>query len=360
MKKKILILISILCLVLFVIFTVKVIIIKKELSTNDTQKLVHYGLKYSKKKNYMTALIFFDEAIKKSPKDFRIYVLKSEIYYKLKDFKNMYEAINKAYEIEPNNYHIVSLKAFNYYNSQEFKKALEYFHRAQKINENEEIYFAIAKTYDKLRDFKNVIKYSSKIIAKNPDFIDAYILRAKACGDMRDYKCSLSNYETLKNKNPNEPYFYFMTSLYSHNTRNLAGALDNINKAIEISKEPISPYYAEKAWILLDMGKKEECFENLEYALKLDPRDDYVLSLLMVLASDVKNYDKAIEYANKILKDGYSKDENHALRYMLAKLYYVKGKKDLAIKNIDLAIKIAPENLEYKEKKEKILNGEEI
>ena len=87
--------------------------------------------------------------------------------------------------------------------------------------ENAVIYYGMANVYSELKDHENAIKYYTKAIELNPKFVQAYIGKAKDCGDLRNWQCSLDNYEALKKMYPDEPFFYYMSALYKTNTKDL-------------------------------------------------------------------------------------------------------------------------------------------
>ena len=222
------------------------------------------------------------------------------------------------------------------------------------------IYFEAAKIYSAKKDHENAVNYYTKAIELNPKLVPAYIGRAKDCGDMGDYKCSLENYEALKSMYPNEHFFYHMSSLYKTNTKDLDGAMEDIDKAISMVKKPESMYYAQKAWVYLEKKDYDNAKDYLKKSLKINPNDGYALGLLMIMAVDNENYDTVIRIVRHMLKVDPAAKYNPAMYATYAKALYKTGKRKEAIKQINTSLQLEPHDKENIKLKEKMLNGESI
>ena len=216
----------------------------------------------------------------------------------------------------------------------------------------------MANTFSELKDHENAIKYYTKAIELNPKMVQAYVGRAKDCGDMGDYKCSLDNYEVIKKMYPNDPDSYWATSLYKTNTKDLEGAMADIDKAISMVNKPNATYYAQKAWVYLEKEEYDNATEYLRKALKTDINDGYALGLFVFMAADNDDYDMVIKISRRLFKYNSCVKDNHALYAIYAKALYKKGKKKEALKQIEKAMVIEPYNTDYPKLKEKMSKGE--
>ena len=218
----------------------------------------------------------------------------------------------------------------------------------------------MANVYSELKDHENAIKYYTKAIELNPKFVQAYIGKAKDCGDLRNWQCSLDNYEALKKMYPDEPFFYYMSALYKTNTKDLDGAMEDIDKAISIIKKPDATYYTQKAWIYYEKNDYNNAVEYLRKSLKIDSNNGYALGLFMFMAADNEDYKMVIKTARRLLKVDPAADCNHALYATYAKALYLTGKKKEALTQIEKAIEIEPSDEDYPALKDKMLKGEKI
>ncbi len=221
-------------------------------------------------------------------------------------------------------------------------------------------YCTMASTYSELKDHEKAIEYYTKAIELNPKMVGAYIGRAKDCGDIGNYKCSLENYEALKKMYPNDPNFYWATSLYKTNTKDLDGAMADIDNVISMVKKPDATFYAQKAWIYLEKKDYDNAVKWAKKALRRNYRDEYTLGLISVMAYENGRFEDVLEVTNACLKHGKVAKENHVLLLLRAKAFYCTGQKEKAIKQMEDVIKLVPENEEYILLKDKMQKGEEI
>ena len=156
---------------------------------------------------------------------------------------------------------------------------------------------------------------------------------------------------------PDDPNSYWATSLYKTNTKDMDGAMADIDKAIELSKKPNATYYSQKAWIYLEKKDYPNAKEYLKKALQINPNDGYALGLLVCMASENEAYDTVIKYSRRLFKYDPSSRYNHALYAMYARALYKKGKKKEALKQIEKAIEIEPSDKDHQQLKEEILNS---
>lgn len=224
--------------------------------------------------------------------------------------------------------------------------------------ENAVMYYAMADVYSELKDHENAVKYYTKAIELNPQMIEAYVGRAKDCGDMGDWQCSLDNYESIKKIDPNNPNAYFATSLYKTNTKDLDGAMADINKAISMVKKPDATYYAQKAWVYLEKKDSRNTIKWTKKALRLDPQNEYTLGLITIIAYENGKFEDVLDITNTSLKYGKISKENHVLLLIRAEALYYNGQKEKAIKQMEEVIKLAPEIEEYNLIKDKMQKGE--
>lgn len=222
------------------------------------------------------------------------------------------------------------------------------------------LYYTMASTCSELKDHEGAIKYYTKAIELNPKMVGAYIGRAKDCGDIGDWQCSLENYETLKEMYPEEHFFYHMASLYKTNTKDFDGAMKDIDKAIELLGKPDSSYYAQKAWIYSEKREYENAIEYLKKSLQISPNDGYALGLYLFMADANKDYKNVINISRRLLKVDPAAKYNHALYATYAKALYKTGKKKQALKQIEKAIEIEPSDKDYYTYKEKIIKNEKF
>ncbi len=333
---------------------------EKELASNNTQELINKALSYSKTNQNNKVLKICDKIITLEPKNEEAYVLKVISLTNTNNSKEASIVLNQALEKLPNSSILNMQKGMFIAKGGNLKDAIPYLKKSAEIEPTDKIYMVLANIYSDTQDHKNAIAAYTKAIELNPKLVKAYVGRAKDCGDIGDYKCSLENYEILKKMYPNNPLYYHMTSLYKTNTKDLDGAMADIDKAISMVKKPEAAFYSQKAWVYLEKKEYKEAIKYAKEALKINPKDGYTQGLLVCMAYENQNYNMVIDAAQKSIKYDETSKFNHVLYSLYAKALYKTGKKEEAIEKIEYAIKIAPENKDYQETKAKMIAGEEI
>lgn len=227
-------------------------------------------------------------------------------------------------------------------------------------NEKIRFYFELADTYMKQQDYENAIKYYSKVIELNDDCLPAYSGKAFCCSRLKDNKCALENYDVLKKAYPDDPELYWYTSMLKDELKDLDGAMQDIDKAISMVKKPNAKYYAQKAMVHTDRKEHDKAVEYIEKALKIDPHNPITLGAYMFMAVDNDNYKEVIKISKFLLKHDSRVEKNSVLYCLYAGALYNTGDKKNAIKKIDKAIQLEPNNKDYLEMKEKMIKGEKI
>ena len=333
---------------------------EKDLATDNVQELINNAFAYSNAKQYKNAIKFCDKILTIDPKNEEAYLLKIlalQSSHKLKDAELLQ---NEAIKILPDSALINLQMGLVTANKGDYRLASKYFEKSANIYPKDQTYLRLGGCYSELMEHKKAIDAYTKAIELNPKLVKAYTMRAKDCGDLGDYKCSLENYETLKKMYPNNPLYYHMTSLYKTNTKDLEGAMKDIDKAISMVKKPDATFYSQKAWIYIEKKDYDNALKYTKEALKINPNDEYTLGLLTYLAYANKDYSRVIKTAEQSFKKDSMAHYNPVLYSMYAQALYQTGDKSKALKQIEYAIKLAPENTEYKQLQEKMQKGESL
>lgn len=332
----------------------------KELASNNTQELINNAFKYSKANQNQKAIKLCDKILTIDPKNEEAYIIKVMSLNNSKKSKEANNLLSNAIKELPNSSILNMQKGLSLTKEGNSKEALKYLIKSFELEPTDKICMVIAQIYSETHEHQKAVEYYTKAIELNPKLVEAYIGRAKDCGDIGNYKCSLENYEILKNMYPNNPLYYFMTSLYKTNTKDLDGAMADIDKAISMIKKPDATFLSQKAWVYLEKKEYKNAIKYAQKALKFNPQNGYTLGLLVYMAYDSEDYELVIQTAQKCFKYDATTKDNHALLVTYSKALYKKGNTKEAIKQIEYAIKLAPQKAEYKEIQAKMQKGETI
>lgn len=355
MKKIILILFYVLIIIFAGLFLTFEVYNFNKLKSASIDELEYFGKLYSKLNLTNMSLRFFNKAIELNPNIIDFYVYKASVM-KADDALNFIN--NVALQKFPNDEVLYFQIATIYYKNNKITQALNVLDDKFIDSSNFYVHFLYGKCYSDLYKFNDAVKSFTKVIELNPDYDEAYILRAKSNGNLGLWNKTLADYEFLKKKYPNSEKYYFLTSLYKINTKDYQGALKDTDKAIELSGREQSYLYANKAWIYYEMGDYDKSKGFLEKALKLDKFDQYANELVVFLAYENNDYKSVIKYSNISMKKALC--DNYAALSIRAKAFYKLGNKKEALKIMDSVLQLVPYDKEYIQLRENILNDKEI
>ncbi|NMM48150.1 tetratricopeptide repeat protein [Marinigracilibium pacificum] len=164
------------------------------------------------------------------------------------------------------------------------------------------------------------------------DTIETLIINEK-------YDHALNKIEQAFHEGSDDPYLYALKARIYNNKENYKGAIDLINKAI--SENPEEDYFLFiKAQIKYNQSDFSEAEHYIRESIQQFPHSHY-FSLLTAILFKQKKYKEAEKSALK----GLELDaENEECRNLLALIYNITGKKDIAKNHIDGLLEQNPEN----------------
>ncbi len=127
-------------------------------------------------------------------------------------------------------------------------------------------------------------------------------------------------------------------------------ALEDLDKAIEISPE-VAGFYRLRAQTYMKLKDSRKAMQDMEYASKLDPYDkeirkthEWLLVNEGYSLRHTKNKSYEIDKYNAALRINPNNADTYARR---ARAYLAQGKNELAVKDLDKAIKLEPNEIEH-------------
>ena len=358
--KKFLLIISTLIAISLALVAVNEVKFNKEVKTMTIEELLEKGTASYNKNQFKKAVKYYDKALEINNEYERLYVFKSLALDAMGKKEESFKMAKDAVKVLPDDNMLNFILGIKYLEHHKYTKSEEYLLKSIKYEANSKNYTMLGVNYAEQGKAKEAIQAFSEAIKLDPKFVDPYVKCAKICGDIGNYKCSLENYRTLTKMYPENHFFWHMSSLYKTNTKDLEGAMKDIDKAISLIKKPNSSYLAQKAWVYLEQKDYEKAKEYLLKSLEIDPNDGYALGLYMFMANDNEAYDRVIEVAKKMLKVDPTAKYNHALYSTYARALYKTGNKKQALRQIEKAIKLNPLDKDYPAIKEKMLKEVKI
>jgi len=162
-------------------------------SRNYLNRLAAYCCYDKKPPELEKGRIYIEEFFKNTnsegiiPRDYLYY---SRILYKVAKNDSLtlvkaFDAFNKAYALDTNNVSLVSEIAFNYYYSRKYKDAIKWLNlKNRKGKSDKDDLMLIGKSYYQLKEFHNADSIFNKVIANQPDNMQAYVYLARTASSL--------------------------------------------------------------------------------------------------------------------------------------------------------------------------------
>jgi serine/threonine-protein kinase len=339
---------------------------------------------YFKIKNPDKALYYCNYYIDKYGKNEKILNLLGDIYYTIKDYVNSYVVFNELYKLTDNNIYLVlaARSVLNY----DPNLTINILTNLLYILKNQEIdpffykiykylglaYFKLGKYELAISNLSQYLKHIKDDTTIFPSLIKSYKLLgknielAKIYSSILDY---IEDFETLKEAME----FYIGISEYSK-------AIELAKKIIEIEKDNLNIYQnlyiAAKAINDIDSliisieniirltGYNKDLLYELAQIYEIKGQYSKAINIIINLISDEEDFATKISYKEYLIELMIkNKDYENALNLIFelisinssnplyyekaANIYYLTGKLEEAIKNLETALSLDPTNISY-------------
>jgi tetratricopeptide (TPR) repeat protein len=203
------------------------------------------------------------------------------------------------------------------------------------------ILFCSYSTFERTKVWNNSLAFWNEVIKNNSkEFIpQAWNNRGTAKEKLGDLIGALEDLNKAIELKPDDADFYFNRGELEMLTGNLSASLIDLNVAIKINPNKIDAYY-EKGEIMQLQGNYNEALNYYNYVLNNSPiyKEAYIkVGEIYEIQNDFNNalinYQKAVSI-DPLYKDAY---------YSLGNIYMKSKKFDLAVHNLNIAINIMPQ-----------------
>ncbi len=266
--------------------------------------------------NLKSALEYADLTNEIDPNNKEAYLLKTEIYLKLKNKEASYQSFLHVLEQDSSYLNsdwavmleIKELPKFNdnYYNSKglqyfyigENNKAKENFNLALKINpKNYKALNNIGNIYLMENDIKTANNYFKKALSNNGS--DTSIYRNLAKTNKKKEESYLKQAISI---NPNDKYVYYQLGKYYKDNGDLENAILNFKQATSLDKSFVEGYL-ELIKIYVENKNTNEAIINCRKALNSTPDNAEIYYYLALLSEDLSRNQEGIDYILTAIKN---------------------------------------------------------
>lgn len=206
-------------------------------------------------------------------------LMQPEFKYKDWGYEKALEQIRQAVSIDPLPLYIQQ-EGDIYFAMQNYPKAYEAYDKVNKSSlASAATFYSAAKTKELMNaDWGEVIALLDSAVAQYtapiPEEAAAYVLeRAQAKMNKELYREAAEDYNTYYyavNGKVNDLFYYLREQAY-YKAKNFKGALDDIDKAVEMNPKDAT-YLAEQGAVNLRIARYDEAVKSLQAALAIDPK----------------------------------------------------------------------------------------
>lgn len=209
-------------------------------------------------------------------------------------------------------------------------QALKYVQEAIKIARETKYYYARAYYYKYKKDFENALSDYDYCINQFPEDTFAYVREAEIYKDLNDPEKSLALYKKVLEIDDHHKFAnYEIAEIYNRKGDKIT-AITYYTRQLEITKEAY--YYICRGIAYDDLKRYDEALNDYQEAIKLDPENPHAYNNIGIVYKEKKdfetyvkmgeaykelhdtvkakeNYQKALDYYNKVLEIVDSNDD---------------------------------------------------
>lgn len=233
----------------------------------EVRPQVYYNLAltYQCTKEYDRAIVTYNNFLELSPQDYDGLYNLALVYYTKENFSKAIEFFEKCIELKVEEDSVKAL-ALTYLSNNEMQKAIDF---AQKILDNEEnginLYYAIAKVFENKnslnKDFTYIdkaIELYSKIIAKDPNYFDAYLSISICYAKKGEWENSVEFCKKALEVNPKSYEANNQMGLVYYCCNEVKKAVDYYETALKLKPEGDYKIYSNLGYAYEKIGQYDE------------------------------------------------------------------------------------------------------
>lgn len=288
----------------------------------------------------------FTEVTEESRKKAIALLAEGHTAYNESDHAKAIELYTQAIQVNPGYDEAYYWRASAKYTQKRYKDAIPDYDKAIELNPNgEEAYYYRALTNYNMEAYSESLPDFDKAIELNPDVASMNFWRADAKYRLEFYEEAIIDYSKsleLSRNNDGASFngranSYYMLKKYKE-------ARIDYTKAIALVPAEAYSYQYYRGICNYNLDLTQEALDDFMSYLEKDPTETYILLMTAHSLYILKEYQRAIEYYSKTIA---VKGEYAEANYWRGQSYFNLGKKTDALRDIDRALSLDPENETY-------------
>lgn len=304
--------------------------------SDSSQFYFQKGMEEKKAKHYLVASSHFTKAIELNPGFIDAYIENGYANNEMRKTDAAKADFTKALELDPQNETAVKELTNIYFNYRQYQNALDLAQKCKTCSNKERI---IAMCYYHMEDYGKAEKLLLALVNKNPkDAEITYTLASNYLAMGLEPKAITWYENAVQLDNKKSKWFFELGLLYS-NTNNYKKAVAAYTKAAELGFTRGNDFNENLGFAYVYSGDFANGEKLLTDLVSRRPGDKELIRDVAGAFFDSKNYDKALDYCQKLLemdiKDGKA-------LYQAGLCFQKKGMVERGMQMCDKAIELDP------------------
>ncbi len=199
-------------------------------------------------------------------------------------------------------------------------------------------YIIRANAYEKLKKYENAISDYTAVLKIKQDYLDAYYNRGLIYGKLKMYKEAIEDFTKFIENSPRNSDAYIFRGKAFAKIGNYQKAIEDFTKAIEINERNYEAYLS-RADVFVKMGMYREAIDDCTKVLNINPTIEKALLKRGKIYLMIGEYKKAIEDFTKAIEINPNMTFAY---YYRGKIYESLGEYEKALEDYTSIIDINP------------------
>lgn len=239
---------------------------------------------------------------------------------------------------------IVQLTKLYFYTHQ-WEKTIPYASKSLQNHIGTHNYYTIGKSYYELEDYGHAFSYLPSAAMEEPQNAEIPYMIARAYVDMNNYRPAIPYFQKAIALDSSKAQWIYECALVFATIYDDQSAIKYYDLAASRGYKKDNDFYENLADSYISAGRPEKALQILQDILVKKPADLELLNSIGFTSYQLKKYDQAIEYWDRILQ--YDKQNGRAL-YMIGMSYQKKGDTEKGKALCDQAIALDPSLKNFK------------
>jgi tetratricopeptide (TPR) repeat protein len=313
--------------------------------TDSSQFYFQKGLEEKKAKRYLVASNHFTKAIELNPGNIDAYIESGYVNNEMRKTDAAKADFAKAFDLDPQNETAIKELTNIYFNYRQYQNALDMAQKCKTCSNKDRI---IALCYFNMEDYGKAEKLLLALVNKNPKDAEVSYTLASNYLEMGLEPKAIAWYENAVMLDDKKSKWFFELGLLYSNTNNYKKAVIAYTKAAELGFIKGNDFNENLGFAYVYSGDFANGEKLLNDLISRKPGDKELIRDIAAAFFDNKNYDKALDYCQKLLE--IDMKDGKAL-YQAGLCFQKKGMTERGMQMCDKAIELDPSLAGLKSKK---------